>query len=131
MNDLGSQWRGQLTLEVVRYDLRLTVVVQPFHKRKTGTVRWAAIAVEAPADAESLAEILASHAHADLGDYDTCVDTVVAAEAYIRGWLSKNDPLLSCPCEPIFTADGALCDDMSKEMSAEDFAKIVDAAEGI
>lgn len=95
-------WAGQVTWETRIGDLRLTVVAQPFLKRKSATVRWAGIAAEVPAEADTLGEILSHHCHADIGDYETLGECVVACEEYIERWTSGKTREVLCGCVEIF-----------------------------
>lgn len=81
-------------------DRRLTVVAQPFNKSTAG-LRYAGIAIEAPAEAESLSEILANHAHADIGDYATIFECIIACEKYIHSWIDGKAREAACACADI------------------------------
>jgi hypothetical protein len=94
-------WTGQIIWGRNFDDKRLTVVAQPFLKARTGTVRWAGLAVEAPARADSLAEILANHSHADLGDFDTLIECLAACEKYIELWSVTEVRQAACECAEI------------------------------
>lgn len=94
-------WMGQIQWETRQGGKRLTVVAQPFLKARTGTIRWAGIGIEAPADADSLGEILRQHSHADIGDYETLVECVVACEVYIDSWEAGRARELACACTEI------------------------------
>jgi phage-related baseplate assembly protein len=94
------EWRGQLAFEQHVAGRRLTVVAQPFHKRSAGP-RWAGIAVEAPAEAETLSEVLANHAHADIGDFETIFECIAACEKYIQAWLDGKVREAACACADI------------------------------
>lgn len=95
------EWHGQLTFERRVGDRRLTVVAQPFNKRSSNSLRYAGISVEAPAEAESLSEILANHGHADIGDYATIIECIVACELYIQRWVAGKVRELACKCADI------------------------------
>jgi hypothetical protein len=94
-------WTGQVSWEQRWDDKRLTVIAQPFLKARTGTVRWAGVAVEAPAQADSLAEILANHSHADVGDFETLAECVEACEEYVDRWLLGRVRQVACACAEI------------------------------
>lgn len=94
-------WMGQVQWEMRFGDKRLTIVAQPFLKARTGTVRWAGIGVEAPADADSLGEILRNHSHVDIGDYDTLTECVAACEEYIDRWQVGKAREVACACVEI------------------------------
>ena len=97
-------WTGQVSWEHRWEEKRLTIVAQPFLKARTGTVRWAGLAVEAPSQADSLSEILANHSHADIGDYETLAECLVACEAYIERWLIGKVREVACACAEIETS---------------------------
>lgn len=99
-------WTGQVSWETRVDDKRMTVVAQPFLKAKSGTIRWAGIAVEAPADADSLSEVLRQHSHADIGDYETLRECVAACEHYIERWLAGKTHEEACGCVEISTEAG-------------------------
>ena len=94
------EWRGQLMFEQCIDGRRLTVVAQPFNKRSSG-LRYAGIAVEAPAEAETLSEVLANHAHADIGDYATLFECIEACEKYIQAWIAGKVREAACACTDI------------------------------
>lgn len=99
MSKIG--WTGQLNWETRQGGKRLSVVVAQFLKARTGTIRWAAIAVEAPADADSLSEILRKHSHADIGDYETVAECVAACDEYIDRWLAGSMSEAACACTDV------------------------------
>lgn len=97
-------WTGQLQWETRVCGKRMTIVAQPFLKARTGSIRWAGIAVEAPADADSLGEILRQHSHADIGDYETLTECVAACEVYIDRWQTGKVHEVACTCAEIIAA---------------------------
>lgn len=64
-------------------------------------MRWAALAVEVPAHAENLSEILAQHSHSDIGDYATVAECLAACEAFIDRWLGGRIRQVACACTDI------------------------------
>lgn len=97
-------WTGQVSWEQRFEDKRITIVAQPFLKTSTDTMRWAGLAIEAPAKADSLAEILANHSHADIGDFGTLSECLAACEKYIDHWLHGKIQQVACACTEIETA---------------------------
>lgn len=59
----------------------------------------AVIGVEAPADAMTLAEVLDSHAHADLGTHRSEAKAKAAAKAFLLA--PKAHRMKSCECSPV------------------------------
>lgn len=114
------EWHGQLTFERRVGDRRLTVVAQPFHKRSSNSLRYAGISVEAPAEAESLSEILANHGHADIGDYATISECVVACELYIQRWVAGKVRELACKCADIEIKETAVTKKMRLRFLGDD-----------
>lgn len=94
-------WTGQITWEKRVGAKRLTIVAQPFLKARTGTVRWAGLAIEAPAEADTISEILSNHSHKDLGDFESPIECIIACDAYIKSWLDGHETEPDCLCKDI------------------------------
>lgn len=62
------------------------------------TDKWAVIALET--DGDDVAAVLASHAHQNLGDFDTVSEAFAVCETYAANWRAgkRTDP---CECEEI------------------------------
>lgn len=104
---MKTGWTGQVTWEQRWEEKRLTVVATLFLKKSTQEVRWAGVALEAPAQADSLSEVLANHSHADIGDYATLAECIAACEEYIDRWLAGKAREVACGCAEIEIENGA------------------------
>jgi hypothetical protein len=98
-------WTGQVAWETRVDDKRVTVVAQPILKAKSGAIRWAGLAIEAPASADSLSEVLRQHSHADIGDFETLCECIAACEIYIDRWHAGKVHEEPCACVEIVTEE--------------------------
>lgn len=91
--------RGSMHRAVVRQERMLNIIVAPL---ADGSENWAAAAVEASSNANSLGDLFGRHAHAIIAERESLAECMRLADLYIDKWITEPPPP-PCDCDEIAT----------------------------
>jgi len=106
LRDKGAHWsvHAMWLTTVDRSDNQRLVVNVQFDERKQ---EFIGVCLVGAADAASLDDVFADHAHGTVGPCKTELEIKDACAKYMATWLDEAPPLPGCDCEPIHRSAAA------------------------